>query len=153
MNQYPIMPPMQGSNDVGLSPNTSKVPPPNTAKLPTQSGISPAVQALMNAQAQQNQLGPRQPAPGARQVRPGQQFQSAAPQHVVDPAAQQRQLMPQALAKPAPYQPPATDPTLPVTTPQPMPFQNIRGDQASMARAQYDPSMEQRMRAFGPRVR
>lgn len=160
MNQYQTMPPIQGVNDVGLSPNASKLPPPNTAKLPTQPGISPAVQALMNAQAQQNQLGPRQPAPGARAIQPGQQFQSRPNTMSMQPQVRQDQMSqqmagifnPQAAAKPAAYQPPVADQSMPVTTPAPMPPMSRR-DQIGMDRARMDPSMDRRMAAFGPRVR
>jgi hypothetical protein len=141
MNQYPIMPPTQGPVLQGAAAQQPQV------KNPVKPGISPAVQALMNAQARQPAPGPRQPIPGARQVQPGQQYQAVAPPAVNDLA------VPQPMAKPAAYQPPAVDPTMPVTAPQPMPFQRVRGDAASTARAQMDPSMEQRMRAFGPRVR
>jgi hypothetical protein len=160
MNQYQTMPPTQGANGVGLSQNTSKLPPPNTAKLPTQPGISPAVQALMNAQAQQTQLGSRQPVPGARPIRPGQQFQARPNTMSMQPQDYQSAIdqamsgafNPQAAAKPAAYQPPVADQSMPVTTPAPMPPMSRR-DQIGMDRARMDPSMDRRMAAFGPRVR
>lgn len=154
MNQYPIMPPTQGPVLQGAAAQQPQV------KNPVKPGISPAVQALMNAQARQPAPGPRQPIPGARQVQPGQQFQARPNTMSMQPQDYQSAIdqamsgafNPQAAAKPAAYQPPVADQSMPVTTPAPMPPMSRR-DQIGMDRARMDPSMDRRMAAFGPRVR
>lgn len=167
MNQYPVMPPTPGLQ-------SSAVPgQPNPAKIPTQPGISPAVQALMNTQAQRST---RPPAPGGVMppgARPVSSAQQAAMQRGgapnMAPTNAQRQPVGQPVqADPAAAQnfayatqmadvfnqpqqdfqaqakPMALNPQLP---PEPLTGRDYR----EQTRAQFAPGMQRRLSAFNGR--